>query len=156
MRKSLPFAVSTLGLTASLFFCALWVRSYSWRDNIYFGVPSTGSVGFASEEGKCAIFFIGTIDGTERNGIDLNPWRLRDVPGNRQFFPFDEPYTTLGFIAFWHAPNGWALIAPHWCLVVVFAILATAPWLRWRFSLRALLIGMTLVALFLGAIAVSS
>jgi hypothetical protein len=39
---------------------------------------------------------------------------------------------------------------PHWFATVVVAGLGALPWFRWRFSLRALLIAITLVAAGLG------
>ena len=45
-----------------------------------------------------------------------------------------------------------AVTAPDWFLVVISASLATAPWIRRRFSLRTLLIATTLVAIGLGFI----
>jgi hypothetical protein len=46
------------------------------------------------------------------------------------------------------------LVIPLWFLVFVAAGIAAAPWLSWsrRFSLRTLLIGMTVVAILLGLI----
>jgi hypothetical protein len=41
---------------------------------------------------------------------------------------------------------------PLWSAVLVAAILIVCPWLRWRFSLRTLLIAITLVAAGLGLI----
>jgi hypothetical protein len=44
---------------------------------------------------------------------------------------------------------------PLWVLVVVGSLLAATPWIghfKWRFSLRTLLIGMTLVAIALGLV----
>jgi hypothetical protein len=41
---------------------------------------------------------------------------------------------------------------PHWYAIFAFGTLASIPWLRWRFSLRTLLIAMTLVAAVLGLI----
>jgi hypothetical protein len=41
---------------------------------------------------------------------------------------------------------------PFWFLVAVAAALSIAPWLRFRFSLRTLLIAMTLFAVVLGLI----
>ena len=41
---------------------------------------------------------------------------------------------------------------PHWFLAILLASIATAPWLRWRFSLRTLLIATTLVAVVLAII----
>jgi competence protein ComGC len=43
-------------------------------------------------------------------------------------------------------------IVPMWFLVFSTATLATAPWLRWHFSLRTLLIATTLLALVLGLV----
>lgn len=46
------------------------------------------------------------------------------------------------------------VIFPLWSLLLVMAVTSTLPWIRWsrRFSLRTLLIAMTLVAALLGAI----
>jgi hypothetical protein len=44
----------------------------------------------------------------------------------------------------------------YWLLILADIIVATAPWLRWRFSLRTLLIATTLVALALGVIVLAS
>jgi len=41
-------------------------------------------------------------------------------------------------------------VIPHWFLTSVFFGLAATPWLPWRFSLRTLLIGMTVAAIGLG------
>jgi hypothetical protein len=39
---------------------------------------------------------------------------------------------------------------PHWVFVFAASVAASLPWLRWRFSLRTLLIATTLVAMVLG------
>jgi hypothetical protein len=51
-------------------------------------------------------------------------------------------------------PDHWFLAIPHWLLIIFFAIAAAFVWLRWskRFSLRTLLIAMTLIAVVLGLI----
>jgi hypothetical protein len=41
---------------------------------------------------------------------------------------------------------------PHWIVVIVSGAVAIMPWLRWRFSLRTLLIATTVVAVVLGLI----
>lgn len=48
------------------------------------------------------------------------------------------------------------VMMPHWFVVLVVATIAALPWLRWRFSLRTLLIATTAVALALGAIVAAS
>jgi hypothetical protein len=45
-----------------------------------------------------------------------------------------------------------AVCFSYWLLSVSTIILAALPWLRWRFTLRTLLIAMTLVAVVLGLI----
>jgi hypothetical protein len=47
-----------------------------------------------------------------------------------------------------------AVAAPHWMLASLFAAIAIMPWMGRRFSLRTLLIAMTLVAVALGIVAV--
>jgi hypothetical protein len=55
-------------------------------------------------------------------------------------------------------PKTWeagAISISHWIYILCFAALAVLPWirqLRWRFSLRTLLIATTLVAVVLGLI----
>jgi hypothetical protein len=44
------------------------------------------------------------------------------------------------------------VIMPHWFAAMLTLAIATIPWFRWRFSLRTLLLAMTLAALTLGAI----
>jgi len=47
--------------------------------------------------------------------------------------------------------NHWRVRVPHWVCAAFVGTLATLPFLRPRFSLRTLLIGMTVVAVGLGA-----
>jgi hypothetical protein len=49
------------------------------------------------------------------------------------------------------APTVSAVAAPYWLLVPLAVALAFAPWIRWRFSLGALIIATTLVAAVLGS-----
>ena len=51
-----------------------------------------------------------------------------------------------------HHPQEMWLTLPHWLLVGVCAAFTALPWIPWRFSLRTLLIGMTVVAVVLGLI----
>jgi hypothetical protein len=48
-----------------------------------------------------------------------------------------------------HREEDWVTL-PYWFLVGLCAVVAAAPWLRWRFSLRTLLIAITILALALG------
>ncbi len=49
-------------------------------------------------------------------------------------------------------PSTFIIKVPVWFLVLVLAVLAPIPWISTRFSLRALLIATTLVALVLGLV----
>jgi hypothetical protein len=64
------------------------------------------------------------------------------------------PLSWLGF-RWYFKSNLWAIILPYWFLVLTAAALGALPWLCWRFSLRMLLIWMTVVAVVLGLIVVS-
>ena len=57
----------------------------------------------------------------------------------------------LGFLSDWHS-DLWYVQTPYWFLVALGVILAAASWVRWRFTLRTLLIVTTLVAVVLGLI----
>ena len=53
----------------------------------------------------------------------------------------------FGFHTFTGPPGVYFLQLPNWFLVLIAATLSVAPWLKLRFSLRTLLIALTLVAL---------
>jgi hypothetical protein len=46
----------------------------------------------------------------------------------------------------------WTLYLPHWFVLCGVITLAAVPWLRWRFSVRMLLVVTTLVAIALGLV----
>jgi 4-amino-4-deoxy-L-arabinose transferase-like glycosyltransferase len=47
------------------------------------------------------------------------------------------------------------IVLPAWLPVITIAVFGVLPWWRWRFSLRTLLIAMTLLAVVLGALVIS-
>ena len=131
----------------------MWVRSY-WRAD-QFSVTTKiritrvdsnyGKLLFATEAPLMAGTFI------EKWGV----WSgdaMRDV-----ILPPMPEYSVQGFTAATSGTEGpgFAVGAPMWFAVFASASCAVIPWtgwLRWRFSLRALLVGMTLVAVGLGLI----
>jgi hypothetical protein len=77
----------------------------------------------------------------ETEDSEVDPW-----------FAIDREWKyTLGFRHEW-VDGGFDTVIPHWFAMCAFVALASAPWLRWHFSLRTLLIAMTLVAVLLGLI----
>jgi hypothetical protein len=61
---------------------------------------------------------------------------------------YAKAVNAIGFGAI-RAPS-FVFLAPYWFYVSLATIAAALPWLRWRFSLRTLLIATTLVAVALG------
>jgi hypothetical protein len=130
-----------------LLLIALWVRSYWWCDIAYAQVLHTPTLGGISVEGRilCGLEQpgrSGTAIGIESISLQGQPSVVKEIPL--------QP-TPLGFNA---APYslGWVFEVPHYFAVLMTAAIAALPWRRWRFSLRSLLIGTTVVAVALGLI----
>jgi hypothetical protein len=113
-----------------LLLVVLWVRSY-WRyDHVFFPGPHR----IASMNGRISLdenFIMKGPIPTWR--LDLGAIRLVSVSGNL-------------------TPSGVGRAIPHYLLATMTALLAIAPWLPSRFSLRALLVAMTFVAVGLGVV----
>jgi hypothetical protein len=156
--RKLRIAWSAVCGILCLLLIALWVRSYWWVDN--FIGPSQGAYrfGVASSDGWLTIRY--------RNGI-LDPkafpnWKLKSTsaaamekvykqmeasikgtPGAT----FSRPARKFGW------KDDWGFQFPYWLPVASVGVLVTVSWkLPWRFSLRTLLIGMTVVAVVLGLV----
>jgi hypothetical protein len=75
-------------------------------------------------------------------------------------YPASIPKSVILFRPQFNSPsyrvqNGstnYEITVPYWLLVLMSATPAIAPWVHWRFTLRTLLIAMTLVAVVLGLI----
>jgi hypothetical protein len=148
--RKLRIAFSATCLIACVLLIVMWVRSYRTADEI-FAIFSKHRFSFHSEFGG-----LSAVSHAPANVPNGAIWTQREPtaiisPSRFQFasqlvpspfrFAMPEVQTTAS--------------VPHWFLVVSATILATLPWirqLRWRFSLRTLLIATTLVAVVLGAI----
>jgi hypothetical protein len=119
---------------------ALWARSYWWADNVL------GFLGhdLASLSGDVV------IDDTIRfTSIDDKIVYLGGGPSDRFWF------IPISLASIAHARQGSGIAVRYWALVLPLTVLASAPWLRhlrWRFSLRTLLIATTLAAVALGLV----
>ena len=114
----------------------LWVRSY-WRNDIVMS-PRTMSISQ-----------VGTLNCLISENTMLPGWRWHsiiltkcDEPGNT------KPTRWMWIVADKHVQLGF----PYWLPVILSATVATLPWIRptKRFSLRTLLIAITLIAVVLG------
>jgi hypothetical protein len=123
---------------------ALWVRSYSWTDQLsgplfQLGILQVSSIrgGLVAQVNPHRPGYQWNVDHYYRN----RPWVAR-LP-----FRFGGEFRRI--------PNG--LTMPHWFLVLVVGSVAAILWTPWsrRFSLRTLLIATTLVAIVLGLMIVA-
>jgi hypothetical protein len=136
----LRIAVSATCGIACLLLVIMWVRSYWWCDNAL----SLLRHDLASLHGNVV------IDETIRfTTIDGKIIYLGGDTADR----FCTLSISLASVV--HVPQGNGIVMPYWVLVVPLAVLTSAPWfgqIRWRYSLRTILIATTLVAVVLGLI----
>jgi hypothetical protein len=108
----------------------LCVRSYFFIDS--WEAPFAS---FDSGVGQCTLRFLNNMaDQWRYVATDIGNWS--NLPSLLEFSLDTHDSVTLDF--------------PHWFLIVLFVALTAIPWIRWRFSLRTLLIVMTLLAAMLG------
>jgi hypothetical protein len=125
---------------ACVLLIALWARSYWWMDGVIAPLSKSTTLVMSSGGGVLGVWI------NDAASINI-PWQFHsqsrqtmlDKIGSRKIRPpeFGISYRHLEL--------------PHGLFVLAAAVLATLPWVR-RFSLRTLLIAMTLVAVVLGAI----
>ena len=144
----------TWGVMAVLL-CVLWIRSYWWYERIVFGLGNNN--GFHASHVVGQLRFI-AFDDSNVNGF----WQPANSVWGRAQWPVDEwraseshkkdlPASPLGFGGrIW--PARFLLFVPYWFLVLIVTCFVAAPWVAYRFSLRTLLIAMTLIAVGLGAV----
>jgi hypothetical protein len=124
---------------------ALWVRSYWWYDFHYVVVLDRVVVGGTSDVGML------TLRADEHRSPSFN---------EKQWDSVSMPQPSVGSIekdpvrafACYSIPGAHFIYLPHWSFTLFLAAIAALPWFRLRFSLRTLLVGMTLVAVGLGLV----
>jgi hypothetical protein len=119
-------AVSIVCLLVCLALVALWVRSYHTEDIL------------CCPGGKLAIVSKWSTITLSSSDVAVAPsWHSEQTDG----------LANIGWPA-WYAPfiNNTLIRFPHRLLVALLIASAVAPWIRWHFSLRTLLIAMTAFA----------
>jgi hypothetical protein len=148
--RKLRIAWSVLCGIACLPLIGLWVRSYGYRDSVWLPGSNRG-LQINSLTGHFAVFI---VTRASRTSQFVPAKTAHDRIAGKWGDLFDQ--NVLGFYV---GRNGRELRidVPHWFCVLMITILGAAPWTfnRWRFSLRTLLIGLTLVAVLLGLAIVS-
>jgi hypothetical protein len=145
--RKLRIAFSVACGALCLLLIALWVRSYSWYDMIFY--RPTGSTVYEASAHEGVVLFADDSDDLAR--WDKPPsigWTwYRNWPSYRvsgSALPLNTVFGTLRW-------TDQGLVIPAWLFMSAAIIAGAAPWLPRRFSLRTLLIAITLVAAALGA-----
>ena len=139
--RKLRIAFSAVCGVLCLLLIVLWVRSY-WHVDVL-QKPSTSRLFIiSSSKGRLAYF-----ENRASPQSTMPPEEIAPIIDN---FILRAAKLILGFgrVRGLRIPPLW--FAPYWFPVLISGVLATVPWLRWRFSLRTLLIATTLVAVVLG------
>jgi hypothetical protein len=135
--RKLRIAWSVAWGVACLLLIALWARSYSFEDFV-----AKSRIELCSNRGTVMFIVRSTFSHPAlfRRSAPLH----NEILGPRNFAYWqgkdfnNQDYTCLNL--------------PHWFSILTLSAIAYVPWLRWQFSLRALLIATTLVAVALGSI----
>lgn len=156
--RYLRIAFSGSCVIACVLLIVLWVRSYSWIDIATGPISATSRAATGSSRGWVNVTWNHPLHGfthwkVQHNSIaSIEEFEANALARGEGIPPRNAP--SFGFSTM---PSGSKIFQlPHWlvlCLLLISAVAAAAPWLRWRFSLRTLLIATTLVAMGLGAIA---
>ena len=130
--RKLRIAFSATCLIACVLLIVLWVRSYWWLGSVCVAKSSPAVCVWGDVYYKPLVY--------NRNPIHI----------------VKHDFGPIYIVSFWNSDgrifriDGVAI--PIWTLILSIAAIAAAPWIRWRFTLRTLLIATTLVAAVLGLI----
>ena len=147
--RFLRIAVSAVwGILCVLLIC-LWVRSY-WKCDIVSRVNNSGRLTtIGSNSGYVYLIrmqfpkFRGQPNGGPGWGSSPHGWR---IGGGREA-------TNIPAVYKWKStPMQTQITVPYRYFVPLLAVFAALPWLRWKFSLRTLLIATTAIAVVLGLV----
>jgi hypothetical protein len=161
--RRLGIAWSVAWGVAALLLVVLWVRSYFWADMFDWAYGPQSGLHLSSYIGRLVVAEIPRDASTFWWYQRVDNW----IDERKNF----EIYMTVGSVdrtddvkspviaGFYVGTKGAIpageprfLMFPHWIVVIVSGAVAIMPWLRWRFSLRTLLIATTVVAVVLGLI----
>jgi hypothetical protein len=153
--RYLRVAFSAMCGVLSLLLIVMWARSFYARDTTRGCIGGSRLHMYATSlKGEVSLSF------DEWRG-NPHPWIFDSLSNHENMIAVlpsvtgSPPLSWLGFR--WHfKTNLVAVIFPYWFVVLLPAAFAAIPWIPWHFSLRTLLIAMTLIAALLGIIAISN
>ena len=141
--RKLRIAWSVLCAMACVLLIVLWVRSY-WKHDYLFRFNTNVYSGFESDFGRLSFNRLDfRVFPSRRHAIQA--WTFAVIPPT-------VPDADRRTFQWAHMTGMLQVVAPHWFVFMSTATVATVPWIR-RFSLRALLVVMTVVGVVLGVIA---
>jgi hypothetical protein len=146
--RRLRIAFSAMCGVLCLLLIALWVRSWTWQDDCGYAFADTRELRFISVNGLVD-FHCGYDPFAE---TPVGEWFVYSDRIDDIYLEGEVPTTQWKLKLFEDEVIG---RIPHWFPILMFALAGILPWLAWlpwRFSLRTLLIAMTLVAILLGLI----
>lgn len=133
--------LSGLSIVVAGFLIAVWVSSH-WRAySLERPYGNTGAICFQSCESVLGFAI------SHRNPATSQGWKLFDESVEKRRTGTGGPPDPFVWM---YAPGYLYVACPHWIPVMLFIVAAAAPWVRWSFSLRTLLIATTLIAILLG------
>jgi hypothetical protein len=143
----------------------LWVRSYTYWDRPHGAFGPWHGFYFNSIRGHVFLNIMPeknstwawmtipatSLTDTEATGEEFSATFpvSAGMPQTVYRFQFKWEFNILG-IGVVKTPSVRYVAMPYWFVAALIAVTAAVPWLPWRYSLRALLIAMTLAALVLG------
>lgn len=150
-HRKLRMAWSVLWGIACVLLIVLWVRSYRATDVFPlrpFCISTCGrlviwvreNAGPGGGSGQRIIYMSPeTLLYMSRTDTHIEPFEVEPFPSRTGFHLERDDQRTI-------------VQLPYWFLTPLFVMIASTPWLNWRFSLRTLLVATTLVAAVLGLI----
>ena len=140
MSKALRYlriAFSATCLIVVVLLCALWVRS-CWRADTIVRISSERIINLLSTNGVLYVYYDGNLHFlTPYKGDTAWHYSMSRKPTN------PPPGNMI-------ADGRVTLLIPYWLTLVFVAAVTAAPWIRWRFTLRTLLLVTTIIAILLG------
>jgi hypothetical protein len=143
--RKLRIAWSVAWGIACLLIVVLWVRSTAYVDVLTVRATSSRTLSIASIPGVLWI---------TPNGFNPTTNRWHRIVESADLWVRAGDNNVVTRRSLFGIMYRWLKI-PYWFLASVTAAISALPFLRWRFSLRTLLIAMTLVAVGLGVIVYS-
>ena len=146
--RKLRIAWSVAWGVLAVLLIALWVRSYWWVDSIDIHISESTHACLGDLPGGIELKRV-SPQWIAENILDSIPvsTAFRNFENARPPFPIRAQGLLFTGIR--------RRCVPFWFLLLVTTAVGTAPWIRWRFTSRTLLIATTLVAVGLRLIAIS-